>query len=174
MGRHAAEELTSSLCLSCGLCCDGAMYDHVPIVPSERLSPRVRASLAFVEGKQALPLPCVHHDGSRCTEYDGRPAACRGYACVLMGRLERGDVQLEEARAIVMKIKAVADDARGRLPAGAERAALLRAARAALTSNGELKGGADPELLLDLAALAVLIRRELDSGFAKNDDERAP
>lgn len=147
------------------------MYDHAPIVPGEAMSPRVRASLAVVDGKQVLKLPCVHQEGARCTEYEGRPGACRGYACGLIGRLERGEVELEEAQAVVARIKSVAEEVRARLPAGTESAAVFRAARAALGPEGEIRRGEDPELLLDLAALAVLIRRELDAEFARREAE---
>jgi hypothetical protein len=146
------------------------MYEHAPIIPGEALSPRVRASLVTEGEKQRLPLPCVHHDGTRCTEYEGRPSACSRYACRLLGRVERGEVELGEARAIVAQIKAVAEDVRSRLPEPRERMAVFRAARAALSPDGRLSGREHGPSLVDLGALAMLIRRELDPDFARHDD----
>ncbi len=82
-------ELTT-LCQSCGLCCDGSLFGRVPLLPAEVPLAR-KHRLHVVPSGSAMEQPCaalvLDAEKSRtCTAYDDRPAACRAFDCVLLAR----------------------------------------------------------------------------------------
>ncbi|RYZ38999.1 MAG: YkgJ family cysteine cluster protein, partial [Myxococcaceae bacterium] len=88
----------STLCLHCGMCCDGTLFTQVPLKPPEAEALRQRGlSLAVKEdGTQVLPQRCAALEGLCCTVYAERPEACRRYRCQLFNALAEGEVSLEE------------------------------------------------------------------------------
>jgi len=92
----------SALCLACGLCCDGNLFTQVPLRGDEIDRVR-RRGLPILERPQGAVLQqrCAALDGCRCEIYDDRPAACRGYRCMLLTSLGEGEVSLAEALVIV-------------------------------------------------------------------------
>lgn len=93
----------STLCLRCGLCCDGTLFTHVPLRASE-VGPLKALGLpvkAREDGTPILPQRCAALDGKRCTAYAERPKGCRHYHCNLFSALSEGEVSLEEALAVV-------------------------------------------------------------------------
>jgi uncharacterized protein len=82
-------ELTT-LCHSCGLCCDGSLFGRVPLLPAELPLAR-KHRLHVVPSGSAMEQPCaalaLDAEESRiCTAYEDRPAACRAFDCVLLAR----------------------------------------------------------------------------------------
>jgi len=106
------------LCLACGLCCDGNLFTQVP-VRSDELERVRRRGLPILERSNGhvLPQRCAALDGCRCEIYDDRPAACRGYRCMLYAAMGEGEVSLPEALEIVAqahaKIAAAQDPGEG-------------------------------------------------------------
>ena len=107
----------STLCQHCGLCCNGTLFTHVPLKPTE-VEPLRALGLpvkAREDGTSILPQACAALDGRRCTAYAARPEGCRRYHCQLFSALGEGEVSLPEALAVV-------DGAHARLAsAGPER-----------------------------------------------------
>lgn len=95
-----------SLCISCGLCCDGTLFDEVPLSPSEGAS--ALWSGLYDEDREAMSPPCTWHDGHLCTVYEDRPAACRSFECLLILRIRRGEVSWDEAREAITAMKSLA------------------------------------------------------------------
>lgn len=84
------------LCLTCGLCCDGTMFENAEVTPEEaaRLEGRVNLSAdrtKLVQGCRAL-------EGCKCGVYEDRPAKCRAFSCFLLASLEAGTITEQEAR----------------------------------------------------------------------------
>ncbi len=105
---------TSELCQRCGLCCDGTLFTRTPLQAEEVEALRALSPRPVDEAcGHGLAQPCAALEGTRCTIYAGRPAACRRYACLLHGALAEGEVGLDEALAVV-------DEARARAAAGGE------------------------------------------------------
>ena len=81
-----------ALCLFCGMCCDGTLFERVSLSPAET----VRL------GKRVLALPCeVLTADHGCTTYEARPESCRRFICTLARGLEVGRLSLAEAKAVV-------------------------------------------------------------------------
>jgi hypothetical protein len=99
----------STLCLACGLCCDGTLFTHVPLrrteaAPLQALGLPVRER---EDGTPVLPQRCAALDGRSCTAYAQRPEGCRRYQCNLATALSEGEVSLEEALAVVKGAQAL-------------------------------------------------------------------
>lgn len=90
------------LCRTCGLCCNGMLFDYVPVIDDEvdRL-----ADLGFVvrrsaDGSARFDHPCAKFCGE-CSIYEKRPRSCRSYRCELLRKFDAGEVSFETARRIV-------------------------------------------------------------------------
>ena len=94
-----------SLCLDCGLCCDGTLFHAVPIAreEAERLGARVRLT---ADGKELLQS-CRALEGCRCGVYEDRPSTCRQYRCLVLTAFESGQLDEKKARAALQEIFAL-------------------------------------------------------------------
>ncbi len=96
----------SPLCTSCGLCCDGALFNRAVSRPEE-----IERLAAFgieaitVGDKVRFPLPCPQLDGASCTIYEHRFHICRSFKCKLLNRYLDGEVELETAQQTVATAK---------------------------------------------------------------------
>ncbi len=107
----------SELCQRCGLCCDGTLFTRTPLLPDEAERLADRALPADGTRAPGLAQPCAALEDTRCTIYEARPTACRRFECLLHGALVEGEVDLDEALAVVAEARARGargdDDARG-------------------------------------------------------------
>jgi hypothetical protein len=87
----------SQLCLACGLCCDGTIFDVVPVteVESKTLS-RLGLPILVRPNGLAIPQPCEALEGYHCTVYAYRPKPCRAFRCGLLDALTADEVSLGE------------------------------------------------------------------------------
>lgn len=95
-----------SLCLDCGLCCDGTFFGSVLVAPeeTERLG-RVRLVVVEQEGVPSLAQPCTALRGCLCDAYAERPRACASYECHLRRDVAAGARTLAEGRAEVNAVR---------------------------------------------------------------------
>jgi len=125
----------SVLCLECGLCCDGTLFRHVKISPSER-DELIALGIGVGQKSQhgVMWLPCGKLEGRCCTIYEARPGGCRRFVCALGKRLVGKELTLEEARAQVEQMQAALGALREvfAVPAGVPA---LRHARACIDST---------------------------------------
>lgn len=81
----------STLCLACGLCCDGSIFRAVPLHPDEmdearRHQVRLIDKSQRTNGNDAMEEPCVLFRGGCCSTYgEWRPRACDEYRCGVLG-----------------------------------------------------------------------------------------
>ena len=69
-------ELTDTLCLQCGLCCNGVLFADV------RPERGGRSPLFAEYGPRvSQPCPAFDHDDCTCALYAQRPARCRKFEC---------------------------------------------------------------------------------------------
>ncbi len=94
-----------SICLGCGLCCDGTLLDHVAVSdPSDLGAPLTALGVTLIVQADppvfALPCPAVC-DGVCTIHHLHRPAACGEFTCALLDEVEAGVRSREEASAVI-------------------------------------------------------------------------
>jgi Fe-S-cluster containining protein len=106
MEPRSAEEC-SDLCVSCGLCCQGALHDLVPLEEDE-LERALRLHLPVVESplRLAFRLPCPRLEDRRCTVYQERPRTCASYACGVLRAYSDGEIDGGTARERIERMRA--------------------------------------------------------------------
>ena len=106
----------SDLCVSCGLCCEGAVYERVPIEPEE-FGSAVSLGLPITMDLHGVcfSLPCPRLEDKCCTVYESRPARCRDFYCKTAKELICGEISRELAFARVGEANARAQRLLGAL-----------------------------------------------------------
>jgi hypothetical protein len=103
----------SALCVDCGICCSGILFEKATIGVEEvdfARSIGLHAWVDHVEGgdKGRFDLPCHHLCGTACGRYgEPRPSVCSGFFCELALRLDRDEIALEDAAGIVSQTREV-------------------------------------------------------------------
>lgn len=166
MGKEYSD---SDLCVKCGLCCSGALFDFGPL--SEDEAPGARdAGMDVIErdGKTAFNLPCPCLDGAFCTVYHQRPSTCRTYRCTLLRSLEAGMITFAEAeQRIEQGLKALAD-LEAQLPEGASASDARRWRREAGQAGAVDHLTVSPNVMIALGLLDVV----MDQHFRRVDQRQ--
>lgn len=100
MTAEAAIPDGSALCVGCGLCCNGTLYDRVSVTPEEQVR-LTQLGFSFVgfETDTVFELPCHKEVCGSCTIYEARPATCADFRCGLLQKYQAGHLSLEEGKA---------------------------------------------------------------------------
>ena len=160
----AQSEEESSICLKCGLCCDGTLFDFATLQepevhlfpPNQRLD-----NPASDESALAFALPCQHFRSQTCTVYPDRPDACRVFACRVLADFRNGTKTKAHCLAII-------DDAlgtRNRIDALLEVGGLAPSARRSVVAQMLKDARAGGTLPATGAVEAVAFERFLDRHF---------
>ena len=110
----AGDDTDESICIDCGMCCDGTLFTWVPL-PGEGDEATLVGTPITVqssEGKPFFSQPCAAFAGC-CSIYASRPSNCRSFRCSLLRRHEAGDVSTEDARRIIRTTLDMRDRALG-------------------------------------------------------------
>ncbi|WP_163993483.1 YkgJ family cysteine cluster protein [Pyxidicoccus caerfyrddinensis] len=131
----------STLCLRCGMCCDGTLFTHVSLQPAEvtALQQRGLSLTQRADGSPALAQHCAALEGRTCTVYADRPASCRRYHCQLYAALAEKEVSLDEALAVVDEAQSLVAAVGRELPpasTGEPRSVMQRARLAEQPEHG--------------------------------------
>lgn len=99
-----------SLCLTCGLCCDGTLFSAALLEPGEAdaLGGRIRRNDAGNRLLQRCPALGPQAD-CKCAVYAERPHACRSFKCTVLLAVERGNMTLAEGQAALAEVLDVRD-----------------------------------------------------------------
>lgn len=103
--RPVAPEQEQRICVRCGFCCDGTLFQHAHLNDGERGAlPEEIEKAAFSEGgRDYFRLPCRYFSG-KCTIYGHQRAyVCGSYRCQLLKDLSDGRVTSDEARDTVLR-----------------------------------------------------------------------
>ncbi len=101
-------ETAETLCLSCGLCCDGSLFWAVPVAPEE-------AGPLSLDAEGRLRQPCACFDGA-CTIYPERPSACREFDCRVLQTVRAGRRDAAWARREIAAMRRLVTELAARLP----------------------------------------------------------
>ncbi len=170
-----------SLCIRCGLCCDGTLFERARVSPEDDLA-RLEAEgfiLISATAGMRFELPCHLHHDRVCTVYQQwRPQVCHTFRCALLRRLAAGELSLEAAGAQIERTVELAHRVRARLPDQSEtrRRSLKQTMR--VWQDTQIAAGVDVNrtfapLLLEFASL----QRILDRHFRvepENEPENKP
>jgi Fe-S-cluster containining protein len=120
-----------SICVGCGLCCDGTLFSHLGVTDESDLG-RPLAAMGVTVIVEADPpvfaLPCPAFDGHACTIYSlQRPRACGWFECDVSRAVAASKMSWPEAEAIIGATRALRDQVRaGEAPESELRAVVER------------------------------------------------
>ena len=112
------QDPSSALCLACGLCCSGALFDLVPLDADEIAHARA-LRLPVLQGPHVdgFAPPCPELHDRACAIYDARrPRMCGAYACATLRAFQAGELAFAPALDRVREGAAIADELRARVP----------------------------------------------------------
>lgn len=111
-------ERAENLCLSCGLCCDGTLFDVVKLEApdnAEKLK-RLGVPVTVSRGKAPVarfPQPCVALCADRsCRVYADRPCQCRVFECGVLKDVKAGRITFAVAMQLVKRARRRSDKVR--------------------------------------------------------------
>jgi Fe-S-cluster containining protein len=91
-----AKPNSNSLCLECGLCCNGVIFADVQLQSGDNAA-RLRAlGLAFAKTPK-FHQPCTAFAGCKCNIYSERPSYCREFECLLLKHVKAGEIEPRRA-----------------------------------------------------------------------------
>ncbi len=111
-------ELEEQLCLACGLCCDGTLFDLVKLEASDDAAKVKRLGLPVKISRGKVPIarfpqPCAALCADRtCRVYADRPWQCRVFECKVLKNAKAGRVTLAAALRQVTQSRRRADNIR--------------------------------------------------------------
>jgi Fe-S-cluster containining protein len=95
----------NSLCLECGLCCNGVIFADVQLRRGDNAARLRTLGLAFVQkpkaGVEKFKQPCAAFGECKCNIYSDRPKYCREFECLLLKNVKAGEVKISEARKVI-------------------------------------------------------------------------
>ena len=109
---------SEQLCLACGLCCDGTLFDLVKLEPGDDAA-KLKAlglKVAVSRGKVPVtrfPQPCTALCKDRtCRVYVDRPSQCRVFECGVLKDAKAGRIPFASALRVVKQARGRADKMR--------------------------------------------------------------
>lgn len=96
---------SGSICIGCGLCCDGTVVTHLAVRDESDLGTPLRAlgvELLVAADPPVFALPCPAVSDGVCTIHDlHRPSACSQFECAVSRSVLDGARTRDEARSII-------------------------------------------------------------------------
>ncbi len=106
------------LCLSCGLCCDGTLFDNVQLGPGDDAKKLKALGLPVTDTRTKPPIslfaqPCAALCADRtCGRYADRPGQCRSFECAVFKDAEAGRIEFGAALRLVKQARKRAENIR--------------------------------------------------------------
>lgn len=100
------------LCLSCGMCCDGTLFDGVQLEAGDSVKELRGLGLPVTVYRARPPVarfpqPCAALCADRtCRIYADRPQQCRKFECGVFKKLKAGEIGFAAASKLVKKARA--------------------------------------------------------------------
>jgi hypothetical protein len=113
-GVNPAEQL----CLACGLCCDGTLFDGVQLQAGDDAKKLKALGLPVSVSRAKIPIarfpqPCAALCSDRtCRVYVDRPTQCRVFECGVLKEANAGRITFAAAMRLVKKARKKADNVR--------------------------------------------------------------
>lgn len=167
MTKNSAEQSAQSLCLACGLCCDGTIFSQVTLKPEDDVAPlEANGVHILIDGNaRVFKQPCAAHKNCVCTAYADRPHNCRSYQCKLLKQFKENEISIDEAlRIIRIAVAKIAEVKRQLMAASSDNEECLDELTARLKNwlrnpNLAAKAKRHTHLFLNFVALQVCLDR---------------
>ena len=96
-----------SICIGCGLCCDGTVVSHLAVADESDLGAPLRmlgVEIVAAAEPPVFALPCPAVTDGRCTIHGlHRPSACAQFECRVSASVLDGSMTTETARATIAR-----------------------------------------------------------------------
>lgn len=98
-----------SLCIFCGICCDGTLFGKAPLTPFDNLEPLTNAGIEILtkDTKKSFKLGCAAFREHCCGVYAERPTICRSFRCELLKKIDHGEILWSEARQKIVRVQKI-------------------------------------------------------------------
>ena len=98
---------SQSLCIDCGLCCGGLVFEDVELRDAEEALTMESLGLAVEEEEDGFFLvqPCRALNGTQCRVYEHRPECCRRFECLLLKDYQQGTKSKAEALDLIEEVR---------------------------------------------------------------------
>jgi Fe-S-cluster containining protein len=108
----SADSAATRLCMACGLCCNGVLFEIVCLQPQDAMKPLEKLGMKINRRKTEpyFKQPCGFLHDRRCGIYEQRPSRCRLFECRILKRLEAGEFSEDQAASLIRQaLQMVAD-----------------------------------------------------------------
>lgn len=102
---RTTQQAAERLCLDCGLCCNGVLFDQVVLQPADQIAALSARGLK-IKKRQFFHQPCTALCGSLCQIYAHRPTRCRVFECRQFQQVATGGLSEHEARERIAEVRA--------------------------------------------------------------------
>ncbi len=168
-----ADQRVSRLCRSCGLCCNGVLFETVRLQPGDIPKTLVSIGLKLKRkhGKPCMLQPCPVWGANGCSVYENRPVRCRQFECAQVVRFREGSLSEISVDKKIQAVKKQAEEIRLLLvECGSKNVhrPLLKRCEMVLSDYDAL-GIEDSILVAKLRSLLIKLEAALDSEFRIED-----
>jgi hypothetical protein len=171
MLKEAPEQSEQSICMACGLCCDGTLFGHVDLEPEDDVVTLVAGGIQILshETSSRFKQPCTAHKGCKCTVYPNRPRSCVRFHCVLLERFKANKISKSEALRLIREAVNLRNNVRrNMLAAFGDNAWPLAETRARLTEGWKDASVAAKKRYAEFFRMLIALQLCLDKSFRKN------
>ena len=100
----SAQAAAARLCMDCGLCCNGVMFDIVMLQPGDHAK-ALKARGLRIKRREFFTQPCTALCGTHCTIYHDRPTRCRLFECQQYQQVAAGTLPEETAQSRIQDVQ---------------------------------------------------------------------
>jgi len=105
-----------SVCIGCGLCCDGTVVSHLAVADDSDLGAPLRllgVEIVAAADPPVFALPCPAVEAGRCTIHHlQRPSACAQFECRVSRAVLDGSMDPVDARATIVATRSMREEVR--------------------------------------------------------------
>ena len=112
MTTSETADAASRLCLDCGMCCNGVLFQIVRLQPGDSVRELESLGLKLSRKKSApyFRQPCEKLIECTCSIYESRPMRCRLFECRQLHRLENREASEEEIARVIESAKSAVEN----------------------------------------------------------------
>ncbi len=104
------ESEEQEICIQCGFCCDGTLFDHAVVYPKEVIREDLRGLLFSEDGSDFFNMPCPHSNVSCSVYNEEKPQVCSKYSCQVLKNVGLQKITKNDAISLVQKAISLKED----------------------------------------------------------------